>query len=139
MSPRNPAQPSQRGFLPRIVPVPPLSGASDDTGVGEPARRCITRLCFVLGFLLLGVFPTDIVTSLSVGAYVAANGDRWVSVLPFVALTLFFLAIPGLVALSFGDKAQVWLPNTRRWMNNHAWIVTEVVLGIFVVLSISNI
>lgn len=96
------------------------------------------RLSFVLGFFLLGVFPTDILTSLSVGAYVATNGDRWVSVLPFVVLTLLFLAIPGLVALSFGEKAQLWLPNTRRWMNNHAWVVTEVVLGIFVALSLSN-
>jgi hypothetical protein len=68
------------------------------------------RLCFVLGFLLLGVFPTDILTSLSVRAYVAANGDRWVSVLPFVALTLVFLAVPGLVAPSFRRRHRCGSP-----------------------------
>ncbi len=46
---------------------------------------------FKLGFLLLGVFPTDILTSVAVGAYLAAHGDPWWHYLPFVALTLLFL------------------------------------------------
>jgi hypothetical protein len=97
------------------------------------------RFAFVLGFLLLGVFPTDILTSFSVGAYVAAQGDRWVNILPFVMLTLLFVSLPALIAVAFGARAQVWLPATRLWMNSHAWIVNEVVLGIFVMLSVSNV
>jgi hypothetical protein len=94
---------------------------------------------FALGFLLLGVFPTDIFTSFSVGTYVAAQGDRWVHIVPFVALTLLLLSLPALAAAVFGVRAQVWLPAARHWMNNHSWIVNEVVLGIFVALSVSNI
>jgi hypothetical protein len=97
------------------------------------------RFAFVLGFLLLGVFPTDIFTSFSVGAYVAAQGDRWADILPFVMLTLLFLSLPALISIAFGARAQVWLPATRQWMNSHAWIVNEVVLGIFVALSVSNV
>lgn len=97
------------------------------------------RFAFVLGFVLLGVFPTDILTSVSVGAYVAAQGDRWVDIIPFVVLTLLFLSLPALVATAFGERAQVWLPAARHWMNSHSWIVNEVVLGIFVVLSLSNV
>jgi membrane protease YdiL (CAAX protease family) len=35
------------------------------------------RFSFRLGFLLLGVFPTDILTSVAVGAYLSSHGDPW--------------------------------------------------------------
>ena len=97
------------------------------------------RFSFVLGFLLLGVFPTDILTAFSVGAYVAARGDNWVHILPFVALTLLLLSLPALTATAFGARARVWLPAARRWMFNHSWIVNEVVLGIFAAIALSNV
>jgi hypothetical protein len=77
--------------------------------------------------------------SFSAGAYAAAQGDRCVHIVPVVALTLVLLSLPTLAAVVFGARAQVWLPAARHWMNNHSWIVNEVVRGIFVALSVSNI
>jgi hypothetical protein len=48
------------------------------------------RFSFRLGFLLLGVFPTDILTSVAVGSYLASHGDPWWHLLPFLGLTLLF-------------------------------------------------
>ena len=45
------------------------------------------RYSFRLGFLLLGLFPGDILTSLAVGAFLASHGHPWWHVLPFVAFT----------------------------------------------------
>ena len=45
------------------------------------------RYSFRPGFLLLGLFPGDILTSLAVGAFLASHGHPWWHVLPFVALT----------------------------------------------------
>jgi len=50
------------------------------------------KLAFRLGFLLLGVFPTDILTAIAVGGSVAGHNDAWWRVLPFVFLTL--LVVP---------------------------------------------
>ena len=47
---------------------------------------------FKLGFLLLGCFPTDLLTSFAVGSFLAAHGDPFWHLLPFLALTLLFLA-----------------------------------------------
>src|SRR5688500_3661125 len=41
---------------------------------------------FKLGFLLLGVFPTDILTSVAVGSYLGNHGDPWWHLLPFLGL-----------------------------------------------------
>ena len=54
------------------------------------------RFTFTLGFLLLGFFPSDVVTSITVGAHLANHGDPWWHALPFVFLTLLLLALPAL-------------------------------------------
>jgi hypothetical protein len=94
---------------------------------------------FKLGFLLLGIFPTDIVTSVTVGTKLARDGDPWWHGLGFVAVTLFLLAIPMLCVLVLGKSAQVALPKVRDWMNSHSWVVSEFVIGIFVVIEISSL
>lgn len=94
---------------------------------------------FKLGFLLLGVFPTDILTSVAMGGYLAAHGDPWWHALPFIALTLFLLALPSVLLLAFGKRAEAFLPKARDWMNTHSWIVNELVLALFVVLTIGNL
>jgi threonine/homoserine/homoserine lactone efflux protein len=94
---------------------------------------------FKLGFLLLGVFPTDILTSFAVGGSVAAHHDSWFEVLPFVLLTLLFLALPSLCVLLLGEKAKVALPKVRDWMNNNSWIVSECVIGLFVIITASSL
>lgn len=94
---------------------------------------------FKLGFLLLGVFPTDILTSVAIGGFLAGHGDPWWHALPFIFLTLFLLALPSVLLLAFGKRAEAFLPKARDWMNTHSWIVNEVVLAVFVVLTIGNL
>ncbi|HEY7629788.1 MAG TPA: GAP family protein [Thermoleophilaceae bacterium] len=93
---------------------------------------------FKLGFLLLGVFPTDILTSIAVGGTVARHHESWWHVLPFVLLTLLFLALPSLFVLLMGAKAKELMPKVRDWMNDNSWIVSECVIGLFVVLTLTG-
>lgn len=97
------------------------------------------RFSFQLGFLLLGVFPTDIVTSVAVGTFLSAGGDPFWHYLPFLGLTLLFLATPALIVLAMGQRGQRLLPKVRDWMNTNSWVVNEIVIGIFVVLTINNL
>jgi threonine/homoserine/homoserine lactone efflux protein len=94
---------------------------------------------FRLGFLLLGVFPTDILTSIAVGGSLTRHGDPWWHVLPFVLLTLLFIALPALLLLILGQRAQKLLPKVRDWMNNNSWIISEIVIGLFVVITANSL
>jgi Sap, sulfolipid-1-addressing protein len=94
---------------------------------------------FRLGFLLLGVFPTDILTSVAVGAYLASHGDPWWHLLPFLGLTLLLLALPALIVLAFGKRGRAFLPKARDWMNTNSWVVSEVVLVFFIVIAIDSL
>jgi hypothetical protein len=94
---------------------------------------------FRLGFLLLGVFPTDILTSFAVGTYLATHGDPWWHLLPFLAVTLLFLALPMILLFAFGERAQAFLPKARDWMNTNSWVVSEAVIGLFMAITISSI
>jgi threonine/homoserine/homoserine lactone efflux protein len=95
--------------------------------------------CARLGFLLLGIFPTDILTSIAVGGSVANDGDPWWQVLPFVVLTLLFLALPSLCLVILGERAERLLPKVRDWMNDNSWIISEIVIGLFVVLTANSL
>ncbi len=97
------------------------------------------RFCLRLGFLLLGFFPSDLITSLSVGSYLATQGDPWWYFLAFLVLTLLLLALPALLVLTMGRRAEVFLPKVRDWMNENSWIVNELVLLLFVGIVISSI
>jgi hypothetical protein len=92
-----------------------------------------------LGFLLLGVFPTDIITSITVGTKVAREGDSWLYIVPFVLLTLFLLALPLLLVLVLGARAKTFLPKVRDWMNANSWVVSELVIFLFIGIQISSI
>ena len=102
-------------------------------------QNATPRISFVLGFLLLGVFPTDIFTSWAVGTYLANHGDPWWHYLPFVVLTLLLLATPVILVLALGERGRVLLPKVRDWMNANSWIVSEVVIGLFVAITASNL
>jgi hypothetical protein len=97
------------------------------------------KFSFTLGFLLLGVFPTDIITSVSVGATLARGSDPWWHCLPFVVVTLLFLSLPVLLLLLLGERARVFLPKARAWMNANSWIISELVILLFLGLTISNL
>jgi len=94
------------------------------------------RFSFKLGFLLLGVFPTDLITSVAVGSFLAAEGLPLLDAAGFVALTLFLLALPALAVLTLGARAEALLPTARDWMNENSWIVNEVVLLFFVAIVV---
>lgn len=97
------------------------------------------RFSFRLGFLLMGVFPTDIITSVAVGSYLSSHGAPWWHFLPFLLLTLLFLAVPGLVVLLFGKRGQAFLPKARDWMNTNSWVVSELVLAFFIAITINSL
>jgi Sap, sulfolipid-1-addressing protein len=97
------------------------------------------RFSFGLGFLLLGVFPTDILTSVAVGSSLATRGDPWWHLLPFLGLTLLFLALPALALLAFGERGRAFLPKARDWMNSHSWVVSEIVIVLFIAITIGNL
>ncbi len=96
------------------------------------------KTTFLLGFFLLGVFPSDLITSFSVGTFLAHNGDAAWEALPFLGLTLLFLASPSLAVLLMGERAQTVLPKIRDWMNDNSWIVSEVVLAFFIVIVLTG-
>jgi Sap, sulfolipid-1-addressing protein len=97
------------------------------------------RFSFRLGFLLLGVFPTDILTSFAVGGYLASQDEPLWKFLPFLAVTLFLLAVPALLIVAMGERAQTVLPKVRDWMNENSWVVNEVVILFFIALTINNL
>jgi Sap, sulfolipid-1-addressing protein len=97
------------------------------------------KFAFTLGLLLLGVFPTDIASSVTAGLHVGHAGDPWWQCLPFVALTLLFLAAPAISVVILGQRASVVLPKVRDWMNRNAWIVSEFVLLLFLALTINTL
>ena len=73
-------------------------------------QQATPSFSFKLGFLLLGVFPTDIVTSVTVGTKLARAGLPWWPTLVFVAVTLLVLAIPALLVAALGERARTFLP-----------------------------
>jgi Sap, sulfolipid-1-addressing protein len=97
------------------------------------------RFSFTLGFLLLGIFPTDILTSVAVGGYLAAHNDAWADAIPFILLTLFFLARPSLLLLIFRERGKTFLPKARDWMNTNSWIVNEIVIVFFILITIDSL
>jgi len=97
------------------------------------------KFSFRLGFLLLGVFPTDILTSWAVGTYLSVHGEAWWHYLPFVGLTLLFLALPTILILVFGHRAQAFMPKVRDWMNTNSWVVSEIVIVFFIAIAVDSL
>jgi hypothetical protein len=96
------------------------------------------KTAFVLGFLLLGLFPSDLITSISVGGFLSSHGDPYWHGLVFVALTLALLASPALLVLTMGRRAHEFLPRVRDWMNANSWIISEVVIVFFIAIILSD-
>ena len=97
------------------------------------------RFSFTLGLLLLGMFPTDILTSWVVGSFLSNHGDPWWHCLPFVALTLLILALPALLILAFGHRAQAFLPKARDWMKDNSWVISEIVIVFFIFITADSL
>ena len=102
-------------------------------------QQASPKFAFLLGLALLGIFPTDIASSITVGLHVARHGGAWWQCLPFIALTLLLLGLPLLGVLVLGHRAEVALPKIRDWMNDNAWVVSEVVLVFFAAITINSL
>ena len=94
---------------------------------------------FKLGAALLGVFPTDIATSATVGIRLSRQGAPLWHGVGFVALTLLLLAIPALLVLLLGKRSKTVLPKARDWMNTNSWIISELVLALFIGIEIDSL
>ncbi len=92
-----------------------------------------------MGFLLLGFFPTDILTSVAVGGYLSNRGDELWQFLPFLGVTLLLIAVPALLVVTMGARAQSFLPKVRDWMNDNSWVVSEVVICFFIAMVLKDI
>jgi hypothetical protein len=96
------------------------------------------KFALVLGFLLLGVFPSDLVVSISIGGHAADRGDSYTQILPFIGLTLLLLSTPAILVLLLGKRAKTLLPKVRDWMDENSWIVSEAVLLLFIVIILTG-
>ena len=92
-----------------------------------------------LGALLFVATPTDDLTMAAVGASVARHDLPWWHLVPFVLLTVLLLALPLLALLLLGSRAARVLTRMREWAEGHAWIVNEIVIAFFALLTVLDL
>ena len=52
---------------------------------------------------------------------------------------MLFLALPLIFLILFGTRAQAFMPKARNWMNNNSWIVSELVIALFIVITANSL
>jgi MFS family permease len=87
-----------------------------------------------IGFALIFLMPTDIVSMLTVAVNIKQDGHSFVAAVPFLLLTVLIAALPLLMYMLLGDRARTTMPKVREWMLANSWLVNIIVLGIFVFL-----
>ena len=97
------------------------------------------KFAFGLGMVLLGLFPADLLISVTSGLHLGRHGDPWWQCLPFVALTILFLALPSIAVAILGKRAATALPKIRDWMTGNAWVVSEIALAVFIAIMSNNL
>jgi hypothetical protein len=95
------------------------------------------KKAFMLGLLLLSVFPSDAMVLLTVGINLEQTNSAIVDALPFIGLTLFIAALPLLVYLLFHRRAVETMPKVRDWMTANSWLVNIIVYVIFILLILA--
>ncbi|TDB75677.1 GAP family protein [Micromonospora sp. KC723] len=90
---------------------------------------------FRLGLTLFLAMPSDDLTMLTVGASAARHDQPWWHLLPFMLLTLLLLALPLLALLLLRRRAARVLPGIRDWADHHSWIVSEIVIVFFILIT----
>ncbi len=116
-----------RTFLKRSGSEPPSwMGKLQDAG---------PWLAFRVAFLLYLLMPTDLVSTVTVGAHLARKGSPYWHVATFLALTLLLAAAPMILDLLLGRRAAAFLPRFRGWMNRNSWVVSEVLIVFFIAMS----
>ena len=102
-------------------------------------QRATPKFAITLGFALFILMPTDVITEITVGSYLAAHHAEFWKALPFIGLTTFLVALPLLILLLLGKRGAAILPKARDWMNEHSWIISEVVLLFFLAITLKNL
>jgi hypothetical protein len=97
------------------------------------------KFSFGLGLGLFLVMPTDVITMITVGTYLARHDASLLKALPFLFLTVLLISIPLLVLLIMGKRADAVLASARGWMNANSWVVSEVVIVFFLAVTIAGI
>ena len=94
-----------------------------------------SKRIFTMGLLFYSVFPSDFVVLLTVGFMLAKNKMHFYSIYPFFALTLLIAAIPVLSFLILRKRAERMMPRVRDWLDSHGWIINEVVIVFFILMT----
>lgn len=81
----------------------------------------------ILGMFLLGVFPTDLLTNLAVGASLSERDQPIGYLILFLAITLAFLLIPLGVVAVMGSRADTVLAAISRFIRRYSWVLTEII------------
>jgi threonine/homoserine/homoserine lactone efflux protein len=97
------------------------------------------RFSFTLGLLLFLLMPTDIITMITVGTHLGHHGTPWWYTLLFVAATVLLAGLPLIILLLLGQRGGVVLPKMRNWMQTNSWIVSEIVILFFLVMTITGL
>jgi hypothetical protein len=115
-----------RNYLRRATIEPPkwLGGLLE----AEP------RKAFVLGLLLLSIFPSDAIVLLTVGTNLEHHSAPVSEAWAFIGLTTLLASLPFLGYLIFHRRAVEAMPKVRDWMNTNSWLVNIIVCGIFILL-----
>lgn len=94
------------------------------------------RSSFKIALTLIYLMPSDILIMSTVGVNLASHseGEEYVHLLPFVALTALIAALPLLTYLLFREKAVETMPKVRVWMDSNSWVVSMIAYGIFLYL-----
>jgi len=62
----------------------------------------------------------------------------WWHYIFFVLLTLL-VALPVILVLALGQRGRVFLPKARDWMSTNSLIISEVVIGLFIVITANSL
>lgn len=120
---------SVKAYLGRETAEPPKwLGRVQDAGMGA---------AFGIGLLLIFVFPSDFIITMTTGIYLESQDQSFVVALPFVGATAAIAALPLAFYLLFRRRAQTAMPKARDWMNANSWLVNIMVYALFIVLILT--
>ena len=97
-------------------------------------QSATARRAFEIGFLLILLFPGDIVVMLTTGIHLTSESHSFVDALPLIGLVTLIAASPLLFYVLFEKRAERLMPRVRDWMNSHSWAINIAVCVVFIFL-----
>lgn len=95
------------------------------------------KTVFAAGLFLMSIFPTDLITNLSVGSTLAyRDKPLWLS-LVFIFVTLILLGLPFIFRLVFPKKADSLISQLKQYMKDYAWVINEIILILILVMTLT--